>query len=210
LADKVAETAERTRAAVQRRWFGEAAADWDSRCDLYLKATASSPGLTTTRADGTRVVSRRIDLQADHRDLLSSVLPHEVAHAVLAGQFGDHPVPKWADEGIAMLTEPDTRQQKYLRDLGRFREDKRLLTTGDLIQSNDYPEVRSLGAFYAQSVSLVDFLSREKGAPVFTAFVRDIEREGCAKALKRNYGWDADELERRWRKFAFDKRDEKR
>jgi hypothetical protein len=202
-ADKAATAAERTRAAVQRRWFGETAEAWESRCDLYLQATASVPGRTMTQTDGNRVLCRRIDLQADHRDMLTSVLPHEVAHAVLAGQFGDRPVPKWVDEGIAMLTEPEDRRRKYLGDLDQFRDDERVQRTGELIQSRDYPDPRSLRVFYDQSVSLVDFLAQEKGAPVFTTFVRAVARDGYEKALKRYYGWDGDELERRWRKHAF-------
>ena len=45
------------------------------------------------------------------------MLPHEATHVVLAGQFGDQPVPRWADEGMAVLTEPRDKIDRHLRNL---------------------------------------------------------------------------------------------
>ena len=72
-----------------------------------------------------------------------------------------------------------------------------------LIEMRDYPEPRAIGAFYAQSVSLVDFLTHEKGAARFAVFVRDGERDGYSASLRKHYGWSFAELERRWQRHAF-------
>jgi hypothetical protein len=72
-----------------------------------------------------------------------------------------------------------------------------------IVEMRDYPEPRAIGPFYAQSVSLVDFLTREKGAPGFAAFVRDGERDGYAASLRKHYGWSFADLERRWHRHAF-------
>ena len=40
------------------------------------------------------------------------------------------------------------------------------------------PDPRTITAFYAESVSLVEFLSNEKGPQEFSAFVREAVRSG--------------------------------
>jgi hypothetical protein len=215
LVEKVAQVAETTRAAMHRKWLGEAGENWSPRCDLYLHATgqdysratgvpANSPGHSTIRSEAGRVLGRRMDLHCDDANMLVAVLPHETTHVVIAGKLGEAPVPRWADEGMAVLTEPRDKIDRHLRNLPRYRQDQLLLSVRQLMQMNDYPEPRVIGAFYAESVSLVDFLSREKGTQTFTAFLREGLRGGYEPALRRHYGiQDFDELEQRWRRFAF-------
>jgi tetratricopeptide (TPR) repeat protein len=210
--EKAAQVAERTRAAMYRKWFGNGGEAWTPRCNLYLYATAQdysratgqssgSPGHSRIESDsGTgRVVSRRMEMHFENPNLLDAVLPHETTHVVLAGQFGTHQVPRWADEGVAVLAEPADKVDLHRRNLARCQRDGQLLSLRELMQLSDYPQPRQIGAFYAQSVSLVDYLSRLKGAAVFTQFVRDGLREGYEPALRRHYGLrDFAELEERW------------
>ena len=72
-----------------------------------------------------------------------------------------------------------------------------------LIEMRDYPEPHAIGPFYAQSVSLVDFLTKQKGAERFADFVRDGERDGYAASLRKHYGWSFAELDRHWTRYAF-------
>jgi hypothetical protein len=213
--EQVARTAERTRADMFRKWFGATPEPWSPRCDLYLHATAqdytratqvpgSSPGHSSFQIDGGRVISRCIHLHCDHPDLLIAVLPHETTHVVLAGSFGDRPVPRWADEGAAVLTEPRDKIERHLRNLPRYGQDHQLFPLRQLVQMTDYPPGPQVGAFYAQSVSFVEYLTQEKGPQVFTQFVRDGLRSGFDSALQRYYGYRSfDELEQRWRAHAF-------
>jgi hypothetical protein len=215
LAERVARVAESTRSAMARKWFGDNSGAWNPRCDVYVHATgqdysratgvpATSPGHSTIRTEGERVLSRRIDLHADDANMLPGVLPHETTHVVLAGRFGDQPVPRWADEGMAVLAEPRDRIERHLRNLPMHRRDRQLFGVGQLMQLNDYPDPRYIGSFYAQSVSLVEFLSKEKGPRVFTQFLRDGMRGGYEAALRRHYGFhDFRELELHWQRYAF-------
>jgi hypothetical protein len=213
-AEKVAQAAERTRSAMQRKWFGDADEDWSSRCEIYLHPTAqyfswatgaptSIPGYTRTRADGDRVLSRRVDLSCEDPNLLAAVLPHEISHAVLAGRFGWSAIPHWVNEGMAVLSEPQEKIDAHLRRLPRYRRAGDLFPAEQLLELQEYPERRLMGVFYAESVSLVDFLAQEKGPKTFCRFMRDGLRNGFEKALKSNYGWDLDELDSRWRNYAF-------
>jgi len=215
LAEAVLQKAEQTRGAQQRKWFGRVGADWDPKCRIYLYSSgeayseatgaAVNPGggHTDIRAEDGRVLSRRIHLHGTRSFLLKGVVPHEVTHAVLAGRLGSGRVPRWADEGMAILAEAQAQIDVHFRYLPRWRADDALFSMRTLVEMRDYPEPRSIGAFYAQSVSLVDFLTREKGAPRFADFVRDGERHGYAASLRKHYGWSFAELERRWQRYAF-------
>jgi hypothetical protein len=215
LAEKVAQVAEATRLSMATKWLGEAGTDWTPRCDVYLHATgqdyskatgvpANSPGHSTIRSEGGRVVGRRIDLHRDDENMLIAVLPHESTHVVLAGRFGEFPVPRWADEGVAVLSEPRDKIERHLRNLPQYRQDNTLLGVREVLQMNDYPNPRFISAFYAQSVSVVEFLTREKGPQTFSAFVKDGLSGGYEAALRKHYGMQSfDELEQRWRKHAF-------
>jgi hypothetical protein len=215
LVERMARAAEKARADVLRKWFGKAGTEWQPRCELDLYSTGSDfsqatgvpeavTGFSTSRCEAGRVVSRRIDLHCDAPHCIEAVLPHEVAHIVMAAQFADQRVPPWANEGVAVLAEPRSRVDLHLRSLARFSQADELFPIRDLLQLQDYPEHRLLGPFYAQSVSLVEFLAHEKGPETFAQFLRDGLQENYPTALRRHYGWSCTELDRRWRQYALD------
>jgi hypothetical protein len=212
-ATQVCRTAERARAATHHKWFGNAPKTWDCRCDIYLHPNASAfaiatgvpeavPGHSTFRYDSGRLISRRIDLHCDCPTLLSAVLPHEAAHTVLHGMFTKEALPRWANEGMAVLGEPMAQIKGHLTRLRQYREAGLLLDVQALVEMWDYP-THHVAAFYAQSVSLVAFLAASKDPPVFTRFLRDARHVGYEKALQNHYGWSFSELDQRWQAFAF-------
>jgi hypothetical protein len=215
VAEKAARTAEAARAAAARKWFGEPAPTWDPPCEVYLYATGEDYSLATGQPpqaagrssfgvkDG-RITWRRIELHCDDANALLGVLPHETTHAVLAGRFGAHPLPRWADEGMAVLAEPRDRIDLHVKNLPRHRRDDDLFSVSELMQMDAYPAGRRIGAFYAESVSLVDFLSRRKGPEAFARFMRDGLEAGYETALKKEYDIDGfDDLQERWQRYAF-------
>ncbi|MHB1422864.1 MAG: peptidase MA family metallohydrolase [Gemmataceae bacterium] len=215
LAESVLRTAERTRKVQLRKWFGDTGEYWDRKCRIYLYASGESyseatgapvnpgGGHTDIRLEESRVLSRCIHLHGSREFLLKGVVPHEVTHAVLAGRLSDKRVPRWADEGMAILAEAPSHIDVHFRFLPRWRADDALFGMRTLIEMRDYPEPHAIGPFYAQSVSLVDFLTRQKGAERFADFVRDGERGGYAASLRKHYGWSFAELDRHWQRHAF-------
>ncbi len=214
-AEMVAKVAETTRSAMQRQWFGKVSEDWNPRCDIYLYATTDaysqaakvrpdSPGNTTYVRKGSTVVSRRIDLHVDDPNVLSNVLPHETTHAILVGRFGPFDLPRWADEGLATLGEPSDSVARWLRNAQQYRQSGQTFSAQQLLQLPDWPEDRLLVSFYAHSISLVDFLCKQKGRDVFVRFLSDSLRIGDVAALKKHYGFQSyQDLDARWRAEAF-------
>jgi hypothetical protein len=214
-AERAADVAERTRASMQQKWFSNVEETWALKCDLYLHPTAqdysqataqqNSPGHSSFRVENGRLVQRRIDLHCDDPNLLTAVLPHETTHVVLAGAFGGRLLPRWADEGMAVLAEPRPKIERHLNNLNNCRQRNELFRMQDLLQLEDYPsDPRFIGAFYAESVSVVEFLTQQRGPQEFTFFLHDGLRYGFEKALQRHYNYlNFTDLEKHWVEYAF-------
>ncbi len=173
--EKAAEAAEAIRSLQARRWGSSAAhVAWSPPCDIYLYPTSkdfarltgqpdTSPGFSTMGVNGTRVVGRRVNLRADHPQLLTAILPHEVTHVVLADLFTQQQIPRWADEGMAVLAEPKAEQVSRASELNDPLREGRVFKLSELM-AIDYPSADAWNLYYAQSVSLTSFLV-ELGTP---------------------------------------------
>jgi hypothetical protein len=72
------------------------------------------------------------------------------------------------------------------------------------MQLDDYPrDPRLIGAFYGESVSLVEFLVSLRGTQAFTIFLNEGLRYGYEKALQREYGLRGfADLEKQWGQYV--------
>jgi hypothetical protein len=211
--EAIARLAEATRVVMTRKWFGEAPATWSPACVIYLHPTAQgyskatgapvdAPGHSRLKQEGERILERRIDLPADNPSL-SFVLTQETTHMVLAGRFGAHCVPRWADVGMAVLSQPQPCVNDLLRNLPAHQRDGALFSIRELMGYNDWPEPRRVGPFYAQTVSVVDFLCKKKDPATFAKFLREGLQGGTERALERYYGYRSfAELENDWKQHA--------
>lgn len=209
-AERVAQIAEQTRTTMYRKWFDQEATPWTPKCELILHPSAASytqmttvpsnsPGHSRIESDPSgRVISRRMDLRNDIPGMMDAVLPHEATHVVLAGMFGSAPVPRWADEGIAVLSEPEEKIEHHRRNLLKNHQDGHLFGLRELMELTDYPHPRKIGAFYAQSVVLVEFLANRRGPKVFSDFLQDGLRHGYESALQRHYQMTFAQLDQLW------------
>ena len=130
LAKAAGEAAEMARTDQAKRWGSPALRKaWNPRCEIQLYPTGksfaqatgqpeNSPGFSTICSNGNRITSRRTSLRADHPQLLTAILPHEVTHVVLADLFTIQQIPRWADEGMAVLAEPNAEQRLARRNCG--------------------------------------------------------------------------------------------
>jgi hypothetical protein len=216
LVQEVADVAEHTRLVMAKKWFGEVPDQWDPKCIVYMHADRASytlstkdggksEGCTLVRLDGLEVGSRRIHLHCDADNLLTEIVPHEVTHAVMGGNFGSHQTPRWADEGMAILSQPPASIRHYLRLLRIYQRRHDLFSTDVLMQTDDITQQNTL-EYYCQSVSLVKFLVSKHGPRTFTKFIWDSFKTDYEKSLKKHYGIASfDELQKQWQAYAFAK-----
>jgi hypothetical protein len=177
LAKKFGDMAEFYRTQKALEWLGREMPQWQTPCPLIVQLTMGSASGATTFEFGSDssgrpiVKSRKMEIRGESKQLLNSVLPHEVTHTVFAYHFG-RPVPRWADEGGSVLSEND--EERFSHDI-RNRE---LLNAGRgirlpaLFRMAEYP--RDMLVLYAQGYSICAYLVDKGGGG----------REGRGKLLQ--------------------------
>jgi hypothetical protein len=214
-AEQILRLAEAARSAAFNKWSGADRPRWDPICDVYLhnaaneyaratKLRETSPGHATYEIQNANVIRRRVDLRADEPSLDACVLPHEITHLALADLFADRPLPRWADEGMAVLAEPKSQIERYARTLNRCRAHGELVHLSQLMGRAEYPEAERITAFYVESVSIVEYLTSERDPKVFVQFLRDAHGGRLDSALQKHYQCaNVLELESRWLRKLF-------
>lgn len=184
-----------------------------SRCHLRIEPQGDRAwGHCVVSYAGGRLADASIEIHGP-TDTLPATLAHELVHLFLAHLFGRH-LPLWANEGLAVLAEPESGRRNWRRlacDL-RFRE--RLWPLHTLLRRQKSPAAeRERDACYAQAASLVECLvAREGGGPPARRTLLAFLAEGATRdwydytnELRRHYDLiDERDLERAWHAFLDD------
>ncbi len=123
-----------------------------------------------------RIAARRIDLRGDDGERASSALAHELSHVILADYFGRRSLPRWADEGVAVLADSTNKQARHHADLQDAITGNKVLTFGFLAALESPPSTDRVAVFYGQSASLARFLAHRKTPHDFLSFVAISQR----------------------------------
>lgn len=169
----------------------------------YLAAVGrggqSSYGSTWIDFAGAAVSKRRIDLLPDAQGELTA-LGHEMTHVVVADCFGGKQLPRWADEGMAILADHPHKRRLHQRDLQTGLAQQQAFSCVELIGMGDYPPAARIPAFYGQSASVVALLCRRRPPAEFVKFVQRALQVGNPTALGEIYGLEGVAgLEQLWR-----------
>uniref|UniRef100_A0A7C4LMF2 Peptidase MA-like domain-containing protein n=1 Tax=Schlesneria paludicola TaxID=360056 RepID=A0A7C4LMF2_9PLAN len=195
-ARELALTCESWRRRLHEQWGLPSVGTWLPRCEVIVHphqtayATAlnrpgdSSVGSTRMQFDGERIVLRRIDLRRDAADWQGSALPHELTHVVIAERFAGRPLPPWADEGLAMLSESSAKQQVRLNSLHQTLRHGPCYSVRDLMAVRRLPPVEWRDAFYGQSFALTAWLVDRNGPEAFLRFLEACQHQPLDEALR--------------------------
>lgn len=185
---------------------------WSPRCLVVVHGDALSylravPGGERTVAsawvetEAGRVVTRQIDVRGDRADWLDGALAHELVHVLAADRFVNAPMPRWADEGLALLADPHRKQTLHDADFRRASASRRQFRLAELLALEDYPSPERMTTFYGQSASVVRFLAARGEPQEFVDFVEHALEHGYDAALRNIYDLDGvAELEIEWTK----------
>jgi len=161
--------------------------------NLYIRKMQQSP--TTPNYDKKEIVSYK-----ESRNFLTSLLPHEMTHLILA-DFIENNIPLWFNEGLAVNMEL-TSKSGYINAIKEELKKGNNLSIHEVLDKTGYPEdEEKVLLFYSISYSLVDFL-RSKGQYRFTNLCRAL-RDGrnFEEALISSYQFDfgsLDRLDKKW------------
>ncbi|MBS0209692.1 MAG: hypothetical protein JSS27_12150 [Planctomycetes bacterium] len=213
---QLAHSCEELRKHLDTKWLGttvEQQAErerWTPRCLVYVHPTAASylrevgPGQQTAGSslvefDKGQLITRRIDLRADHPEGYQDALAHEMTHVVVADRFIQSPLPRWADEGMAVLADSREKQKAHNADLHDSRRNGTAFRLAELFALEEYPQPHRQAAFYGQSASLARYLVERHSADKFVAFIEVACRSGYDTAAREVYGLASlVELEQGW------------
>ncbi len=211
-AEQIVKDCEAWRTKLMDYWLGAETAHerWPTRCYLVLHPNLASYvqalgrgaeqtyGTSTLKEEDGKVASRRIDLRLDREDAIRRVLPHEMTHVVLAEIISRSKTPRWADEGMAMLSDLPSKQSLHERDFTNALQSGSSFRLLSLLGSSEYPN-HDVETFYGESLSLTRFLVDRESPVVFLGFVQHAAAIGYDAALRDDYGIrDVAELEKIW------------
>ncbi len=214
LGELAARAAEKVRAEQAKKWGSpELQKPWSPRCEIQLHPTGkafalatgqaeTTPGFSTIESNGNRITTRRILLRGDHPQLLEAILPHELTHVVVADLFTSQQIPRWADEGMAVLSEPSAEQNLRAAELNESLSAGQVFGLRQLM-SIETPAEKDWSLYYAQSVSLTRFLVAQGTPEQLISFVRESGKNGVEPALREVYRINGyAELQERWQAYA--------
>lgn len=196
-ARRVAEAAERCRTELTKGWLGAEPEDWPSPCRIEVDTAGERLGGSTDVTYRNRqVFFPRLRIKGPLDRLLTGPLPHELTHLLFAHHFGFR-VPRWADEGGAILGEDDGQRGKHAKGFDKFLAEERRFPLRKLLDMKDYPA--DLACFYGQSYSFSEFLVATKGRRAFLDFVGTGPTDGWDGAAQAQYGFQTvEQLEQAW------------
>ncbi|HYT92511.1 MAG TPA: hypothetical protein VEL76_27595 [Gemmataceae bacterium] len=204
VARQVGAAAERHRKALAVLWLGKEMAPWAETCALQVDITLNgTAGSTTFDFANDRVCVRKIKVRGQLDRVLSSVLPHEIAHTIFAHQVRQ-PVPRWADEGAAVLAGDLIDHQRFDRQMRRLLQTGQEMSLRRLFACQDFPPYpEQILALYAQGYSVSRFLLEVGDRQTFLGFLARALREGWDNAVRVSYRYQSvDQLEVAWRAWV--------
>ncbi len=188
VARQLALAAETQRRDLALEWLGDELPSWDEPCRITISAATKGPlGATTYVAANGRITRWRMTLRGPLEQVLTTALPHEVSHAVVA-TFLHGAVPRWADEGMALLAEHERERHRHQLRAAQILTAGTLIPLHEMLAVERYPSDREkLVLFYAQAFAMTEFLVSRGGKQTFAAFLRTAATTDWSSALQEHY-----------------------
>lgn len=160
----VAEACEAARKTWAVRWFGREFPDWSAPAKITVKVRPmlGAGGSTAFAFARGEVFGWEGEWQGNREELIATVVPHEVTHMLFATWFRK-PLPRWIDEGCAMLAEPEAGRTNPRAGQIRWEPLRQFL------DRTQYP--RDIGSMYSQALLLSEWIVWQRGYRAMPALV---------------------------------------
>jgi hypothetical protein len=183
---------------------------WDKRAKIYIHNDAgdfqNATGQPAWSAGAAIPTSKIIHTYPYAERFFDTILPHEMGHIIFREFVGFYnpAVPLWLDEGVASYQE-DFRGA-WARDLLRHA-----ITVNSLMDLNELANVNphlmqdthDVNLFYAESVSIIEYLIKEFGKDSFVSFCQVLrDKKNLERAIASTYPiQNLNELNQKWQKY---------
>jgi len=183
---------------------------WDNRAKIFihdnLQEFQSATGQPPWSAGCAQVDTKTIHSYPYAQGFTETILPHEMGHIIFREFVGydNTSIPLWLDEGVAAyqekarhitankISKEAIRTKKFINLVELSRINQNMLGGGNLVN-----------IFYAESLSIVDFLVKEYGTDRFVYFCQNLrDKKNLESAIKTSYSFsNIQELNVAWEKF---------
>src|SRR4030042_996787 len=180
---------------------------WDNRAKIYIhdnpQEFQSATGQPSWSGGCAQVNTKTIHSYPYAQGFTETILPHEMGHIIFREFVGydNASIPLWLDEGVAAY-------QEKARHIAANRISREAIRTGKFINlarlsriNQDMLEGGNLvQIFYAESLSIVDFLVKEYGTERFVYFCQNLrDKKDLESAIKTGYSFNnIQELDSAW------------
>jgi hypothetical protein len=115
---------------------------------------------------------------------------------LFAHHFGRR-LPRWADEGGAIVSESEAQRAKHRKSFAGMLTEGRQFPLRKFFGMEDYPA--DIPCFYAQGHSISGYLVAARGHKAFLAFVQTGLDSNWDNAAREQYGYqNVEDMERDW------------
>lgn len=170
---------------------------WDERAKIYvyddLRSYRMGTGQPAWSAGAVLPKDKIIYTFTQEEDFLNTILPHEMGHIIFREFVGftNTAVPLWLDEGVASYQESGRRENADELVRQALKENRFMdLQNLSGVDPHAMSGISSVTLFYAEAVSVVNYLMREFGRDklvLFCQYLRDYR--DLSRALARTYSF---------------------
>ncbi len=180
---------------------------WDNRAKIYIYDNAKDYQEGTKQPAWSAGIAnpqeKTIYSFAFSQEFFDHILPHEMGHIIfreLVG-FNNPAVPLWLEEGIASFQEKKKSTSVDFIIAQAVKNNSLLdITKIDSYNLKNMPQDKAM-LFYAQSISMMNYLIREYGKENFNLFCQKLrDKRSLQQALAIIYPFSkAEELQEEWK-----------
>lgn len=183
---------------------------WDNRAKIYIYDDAgsyqSATGQPAWSMGSVIPKDKVISAFPGIRGFFETILPHEIGHIIFREfvGFDNNSLPIWLDEGVACYQE-------------KFRRPIAIKLVKDAIKENRFvslewlsnispqlmKDAQIVNLFYAEAISIVDYLIGEFGKAKFVFFCQALrDKRNLEEAIRSSYPFEnIKELDAAWRRY---------
>ena len=183
---------------------------WDNRAKIYIyndakdyQAATGEPLWSSGCAYPREKVIRTFPYA---KKFFDTILPHEMGHIIFREfvGFDNNAIPVWLDEGVASYQQDLRFSAAGIMIKDALRKN-RFIPLGELSEINSLStaDTDKVNLFYAEAVSIVDYLVKEFGQDRFMLFCQILrDKNNLEQALILTYSFkNIEELDKAWQNY---------
>lgn len=183
---------------------------WDNRAKIYIYDNAddyqSATGQPSWSVGAAMSKEKIIYTFPNELGFFDTILPHELGHIIFREFVGFHnkAIPLWLDEGVASYQESGRRAvaKAIVREAIK---NNLFMDLGQLNSFNPHSALNpaEVNIFYAESLSIIDYLVKEFGSERFVLFCQILrDKKDLQGALTGAYSFkDIQDFNRAWQEY---------